>query len=149
VLISLAIASTEPPSEDGGERAALALRRPARCLLQRSRRPKTAESRDRLAMPATDWRASTEPPSEDGGESSGVRHSVRSFMLQRSRRPKTAESEAGRGLTGLQEVRFNGAAVRRRRRALLHGDNPSQCGASTEPPSEDGGEPPDPPDGAS
>jgi len=63
------IASTEPPSEDGGE-------------LQR------AADRERLRHGA-----STEPPSEDGGESRFPK-SLLTYpeTLQRSRRPKTAES---------------------------------------------------------
>ena len=85
-------ASTEPPSEDGGERKPCSAARRADIVLQRSRHPKTAERWIALAR---------------GAELS---------PLQRSRHPKTAER--GRLLPQLPEPRR----------------------ASTEPPSEDGGE---------
>ena len=122
VVRGLWVASTEPPSEDGGESARAAIRRPppASCfngaavrrrrrarrrhvlcawtpLLQRSRRPKTAESRR----------------TRSGGDARRV--------LQRSRRPKTAERPERRAADRARVAhRFNGAAVRRRRRAACH-----------------------------
>ena len=87
-------------------------------LLQRSRRPKTAES------------ASPIPPV-----------AVREMLLQRSRRPKTAERPPGGSPLGRWSPRFNGAAVRRRRRVIAGIDRAGEVRvASTEPPSEDGGE---------
>jgi len=164
--VDLERASTEPPSEDGGEaivnkrdpqEVALlqrsrrpktaerahdhgAAERRTRCfngaavrrrrrvhpdfgedkrrtVLQRSRRPKTAERRGRHQGRRRGHQASTEPPSEDGGElASGAGALSARIMLQRSRRPKTAErSQPCRGVA-LDAHRFNGAAVRRRRR---------------------------------
>src|ERR1700742_5021986 len=60
-------ASTKPPSEDGGEGHSAPLERRQHRRLQRSRRPKTAES----AASYSAW--------------------IRSLRLQRSRRPKAAE----------------------------------------------------------
>ena len=116
--LSFARASTEPPSEDGGECWRTSIRRIVLAWLQRSRRPKTAESR--LVAGAGGWGKSP---------------------LQRSRRPKTAESARRLRAHPTGAGRFNGAAVRRRRR----GPRPSTdrhlvVAASTEPPSEDGGE---------
>src|SRR6185437_4849984 len=86
-----------PPSEDGGE---LGLG-------------------DRFRLVAG---ASTEPPSEDGGELSFASASSPSRRsLQRSRRPKTAESRRRRPIGGRASACFNGAAVRRRRRATSPG----------------------------
>ena len=140
-------ASTEPPSEDGGELAAAsstdragsrrfngaAVRRRRRAAprprasssgssqLQRSRRPKTAERLSRSSAEVLgDRHASTEPPSEDGGEQGATERLVRGAdrLLQRSRRPKTAERTCERHA---RDVALIGCA-------------------STEPPSEDGGE---------
>ena len=85
-------ASTEPPSEDGGEQRAVVVTDTTIDVLQRSRHPKTAESPRVPARARRRSGASTEPPSEDGGEvlvgfNIGARHRV----LQRSRHPKTAE----------------------------------------------------------
>ncbi len=88
--------------------------------LQRSRRPKTTESRLRVELADVDPLASTKPSSEDDGEcpSSGAAPAARTrfneavvrrrrraqlsaraltgrLMLQRSRRPKTTESRLG------------------------------------------------------
>src|SRR6185437_431969 len=111
-------------------------------MLQRSRRPKTAE---RAREQAVAW--------------------AEAALLQRSRRPKTAESLAGASGECHVSAGFNGAAVRRRRRAVpgreqrdvivalqrsrrpktaesdrLPGRQRLGRRASTEPPSEDGGE---------
>src|SRR6185437_11250224 len=86
--------------------------------------------------------ASTEPPSEDGGEPRDLMTAERPRgALQRSRRPKTAERLSIPSARPLLRASFNGAAVRRRRR----GDEVQSVAgpvapASTEPPSEDGGE---------
>ena len=118
--------------------------RPSLRSLQRSRRPKTAESSttffvaivavlrfngaavrrrrragpDRLpAVPCP--LASTEPPSEDGGERREDNPPARGGLgLQRSRRPKTAE-RCRRPTRFGRTPRFNGAAVRRRRRGRV------------------------------
>jgi len=62
--------------------------------------------------------------------------------LQRSRRPKTAESNHRSWHRAWLKACFNGAAVRRRRRVRACDSVLLVCGASTEPPSEDGGEEP-------
>jgi len=111
------VASTEPPSEDGGENGRLhrghrEARRFNGAAVRRRRRAVTDRG---LSL---DLGASTEPPSEDGGEVGRlVRITMHLAALQRSRRPKTAESLgcARRGRLGRGS--FNGAAVRRRRRA--------------------------------
>ena len=184
-------ASTEPPSEDGGEggRYSRPCTRTGRfngAAVRRRRRglagPRSgarspcfngaAVRRRRRAPPRAGRRrrgtsASTEPPSEDGGEGSRLWIGrILDNLLQRSRRPKTAESSRPCS-RGSPRDRFNGAAVRRRRRAELHVvvDRSSRSrfngaavrrrrrgrplvvtlitldDASTEPPSEDGGEP--------
>ena len=61
-------ASTEPPSEDGGERSTVADGACPVCMLQRSRHPKTAERTGYRQQFVDLLNASTEPPSEDGGE---------------------------------------------------------------------------------
>ena len=50
---SRCVASTEPPSEDGGETSKLTGWNDIEVVLQRSRRPKTAESSIRIASPAS------------------------------------------------------------------------------------------------
>ena len=86
--------------------------------LQRSRRPKTAESPVERAVTARHGRRSTEPPSEDGGERLRRRSvgAPSAAKLQRSRRPKTAESCVA--WPTARFFCFNGAAVRRRRRVV-------------------------------
>ena len=135
--------STKPPSEDDGESAPTSRSRPRARSLQRSRRPKTTESRSnrsplaqraaalqRSRRPKTTERTrqahhqarlsppSTKPPSEDDGEAAQVcPHSPAVAPLQRSRRPKTTE-RTGPGRAPRSSGRsFNEAAVRRRRRA--------------------------------
>ena len=94
-LRGLRAASTEPRSEDRGE-FATDIGRPWQRLLQRSRGPKTAESGSR-------YRARP-------GQS----------PLQRSRGPKTAESPRMARISRRSAAfGFNGAAVRRPRRALI------------------------------
>ena len=85
-------ASTEPPSEDGGEGESQRSIAKRFGVLQRSRHPKTAESIAGGESGSHLSRASTEPPSEDGGEAdTAERPSKVTFALQRSRHPKTAE----------------------------------------------------------
>src|SRR6185437_7500787 len=112
-------ASTEPPSEDGGEAAGGRCAAAPTCALQRSRRPKTAESRWAVGQHRRADVASTEPPSEDGGERVGGTTALpTSRALQRSRRPKTAERCSLSRSRRAPAHRFNGAAVRRRRSAF-------------------------------
>ena len=110
-------ASTEPPSEDGGELVELD-KAWSRCFaLQRSRHPKTAER-----WPQEAWCDKT-------------------TALQRSRHPKTAESHGDVRYLDDRVAGFNGAAIRRRRRASTAAfERIGERNASTEPPSEDGGE---------
>ena len=111
-------ASTEPPSEDGGEFSEPVIVVSRDATLQRSRHPKTAER--------------PEP----------MHHAALLLMpLQRSRHPKTAERPIRPSSFAPSCNRFNGAAIRRRRRAWVPKGAPLPIpGASTEPPSEDGGE---------
>ena len=87
-------ASTEPPSEDGGETPAVLLGH-------------------------AQYHASTEPPSEDGGElGAAALQSLGALALQRSRHPKTAERCTGRTMKErtpmLQRSRHPKTAERRR-----------------------------------
>jgi len=86
-------ASTEPPSEDGGETKIRSLRDlHFHCA---STEPPSEDGGEGTLLPgvAVRRRASTEPPSEDGGElGDGTPHAAIDPQLQRSRRPKTAES---------------------------------------------------------
>ena len=136
------VASTEPPSEDGGEGAVTTPASVHVAALQRSRHPKTAERRSSRALVA----ASAE--CFNGAAIRRRRRAQRksatsSFVrrLQRSRHPKTAESGTSRACTSLARRRFNGAAIRRRRRGVQGAAAlRRRAAASTEPPSEDGGE---------
>jgi len=158
-------ASTEPPSEDGGEILRLgapslsapklqrsrrpktaeriwllALTRQSRPL-QRSRRPKTAESTTGVLLIRLLRRASTEPPSEDGGEFTSLATSFFSAFCFNGAAVRRRRREGGRNQSAEVSTGFNGAAVRRRRRVGGGAQKAeSRRVASTEPPSEDGGE---------
>ena len=109
--------------------------------LQRSRHPKTAESRVRNLNLADNRNASTEPPSEDGGE--GLASISNVALLVASTEPPSEDGGESTmdWLDRVRMTRFNGAAIRRRRRGLrAPGAEPIVYEASTEPPSEDGGE---------
>ncbi len=136
------VASTEPPSEDGGETTP---RRPrtitSACFNGAAvrRRRRAGVDGCRLARLLV---ASTEPPSEDGGEglrSAATRARAAGFNGAAVRRRR--RGGRGRGASQRSSRSFNGAAVRRRRRVLepLHESRRALL-ASTEPPSEDGGE---------
>src|SRR5208282_3016159 len=79
--MSLDAASTEPPSEDGGESKLATDVNELGSRLQRSRRPKTAERDRRQRFPGRHRVASTEPPSEDGGE---VLHQLRLSLVHKA-----------------------------------------------------------------
>ena len=83
--------------------------------------------------------ASMGPPSEDGGNCTPAAPSTARSTLQWGRRPKTAEMAANRSATAFSFARFNGAAVRRRRKCLVARFTRTRQTASMGPPSEDGG----------
>jgi hypothetical protein len=87
--------------------------------LQRGRGPETAESPSLRRAEVRVEDASTGPRSGDRGESTCSKAKSPKPALQRGRGPETAERLSRRGSPCRGNWLFNGAAVRRPRRAVL------------------------------
>ncbi len=132
-------ASMGPPSEDGGNQGNTI---DYLCFLCASMGPPSEDGGNAGTSGDVSGRmgASMGPPSEDGGNSIVGSTLASSMSLQWGRRPRTAEIiRPGIGAESRPQ-RFNGAAVRGRRKSSSCDNGPTaDIWASMGPPSEDGG----------